>query len=224
MALSQPPVSWPVVLFAALPVLLWLTDGAGPRGGFAIGWAAGVGYFGAGMFWIVDPFLVEPDVFGWMAPFALAGVAAGLALFWGLPFGLGRAWCPPGVRRILLLAALWTLCDYARSNILTGFPWALIGYAWVETPVIQTTAWFGPHLLSLLTISAALLPGLGSRVRSLPPRSSSRPAGERAHGGSRSRCRSGPSPSLSAWCSRTRTRRSSGSRVWNRSSTTGTLV
>ncbi|HVH02654.1 MAG TPA: hypothetical protein VM891_06860, partial [Amaricoccus sp.] len=41
MALAQPPVSWPVVLFAALPVLLWLLDGTGgPRAAFGLGWAA----------------------------------------------------------------------------------------------------------------------------------------------------------------------------------------
>ncbi len=74
MALAQPPVSWPVVLFLALPVLLWLLDGtAGPRAAFGVGWAAGAGHFAAALFWIVDPFLVEPEVFGWMAPFALVG-------------------------------------------------------------------------------------------------------------------------------------------------------
>ena len=48
-ALAQPPVSWPVVLFLALPVLLWLLDGAaGPRAAFAVGWVAGRGAFRRG--------------------------------------------------------------------------------------------------------------------------------------------------------------------------------
>ena len=162
-ALAQPPVSWPFVLFAALPLLLWLLDATPrPRAAFALGWAAGAGHFAAALFWIVDPFLVEPEVHGWMAPFALVGMAGGLALFWAVPFALARALSSPGLARVLLLAALWTLSDYARSTILTGFPWGLPAYAWVETPVAQTAALFGPHLLGLLTLVAALLPGLAT--------------------------------------------------------------
>ena len=95
-----------------------------------------MGHFAAALFWIVEPFLVEPEVFGWMAPFALAGMAGGLALFWALPFALARALAPAGLRRLLALAALWALADFARAHVLTGFPWALPAYAWVETPVI----------------------------------------------------------------------------------------
>ena len=95
-----------------------------------------------------------------MAPFALAGMAGGMALFWAVPFALARAW-PPGLPRLLALAALWTLSDFLRSHVLGGFPWGLVAYAWVDTPVIQTAAFFGPHLLGLLTLVAALLPATG---------------------------------------------------------------
>ncbi len=162
-ALAQPPVSWPVVLFLALPPLAWLLDGtAGWRGALLLGWVAGTAHFAAALFWIVDPFLVEPEVFGWMAPFALAGMAGGLALFWAPPFALARAFWPQGAGRLLALAALWALADLVRSYALTGFPWGLPAYAWVETPVIQTVALFGPHGLGLLTLAAALLPATGS--------------------------------------------------------------
>lgn len=161
-ALAQPPFSWPVVLFVALPLLLWLLDGTrGPRGAFVLGWLAGAAHWAAGLFWIVEPFFVEPEVFGWMAPFALVGMAGGLALFWAAPFALARGLAPPGLHRALALAALWALSDYARGHVLTGFPWALPAYAWVETPVIQTAALGGPWLLSFATLVAALLPGAG---------------------------------------------------------------
>lgn len=160
-ALAQPPVSQPLALFVALPILFWLLAGtAGGRGAFAAGWLAGVGHFAAALFWIVDPFLVEPEIYGWMAPFALVGMAAGMALFWAVPFALARFW-PPGLARALALAALWTLADYGRSHLLGGFPWGLVAYAWIETPVMQVSALTGPHLLGLMTLVVALLPALG---------------------------------------------------------------
>lgn len=163
LALTQAPVSWPILLFVALPVLLWLLDGtAGPVGGFGIGWAAGVGYFGGALFWIVDPFLVDPESYGWMAPIALIGMAGGMALFWGVPFGLARMVWRPGASRVVLLACAWTLAEFARGHVLTGFPWALHGYAWVETPVIQTVALFGPYMLGFLTLIAGLSVGLAT--------------------------------------------------------------
>jgi apolipoprotein N-acyltransferase len=161
MALSQPPVSWPVVLFIALPVLLWLLDGArGGRGAFALGWCAGLGFFGAGLFWIVDPFLVEPDVFGWLAPIALLGMSGGLALFWGAAFAIAHRFWRPGWSRAVLLAAVWTLVETLRGHVLTGFPWALPAYAWIDTPIAQSLAIVGPYGLSFLTLLAGLLPGV----------------------------------------------------------------
>ncbi len=146
-----------------MPVLFWLLDGARDvRAAIGIGWCAGAGYFAASLFWIVEPFLVDVPRHGWMAPFALIGMAGGLALFWALPFALARRlWPGPGAG-ILILASLWTLSDYARSVVLTGFPWGLTGYVWVDTPVIQAVALIGPHGLGFLTLLAGLLVGLAS--------------------------------------------------------------
>jgi apolipoprotein N-acyltransferase len=63
---------------------------------------------------------------------------------------------------LVALACLWALADYARSELLTGFPWALPAYAWIETPVIQAASLAGPHALGFLTLIAGLLPGLRS--------------------------------------------------------------
>ncbi len=160
-ALAQAPVSVPWVLVLTLPLLFLLLDGTtGRRGGLAVGWFAGAGYFGAALFWIVEPFLVDVERHGWMAPFALVFMAGGLALFWAAAFGLARRLGRSGVAGVWLMAAVWTLVEYARTHVLTGFPWALIGYAWVETPVIQTASVFGVHLLGFLTIGMLMLPAV----------------------------------------------------------------
>lgn len=162
LAAAQPPLSWWPTLFLALPPLLWLTEAApSARAAAWRGWAAGGGYFGGGMFWIVEPFLVEPERHGWMAPFALMGMAGGLALFWAPAFAAARAFARPGLRLALALACAWTAADYARGHALGGFPWALPAYAWIETPVMQAAAALGPYGLGALTLAAGLAAGAG---------------------------------------------------------------
>ncbi len=125
-----------------------------------LAWAAGAGYFALSLFWIVEPFLVEPEIHGWMAPFAIFFMCAGMALFWllaGWIAGLGRSRAGRAAGFALGLA----LGDLLRGYVLTGFPWALLGHIWVDTPVAQAAALIGPVGLSLITALVAALPVLG---------------------------------------------------------------
>ena len=145
----------------ALAVLLWLLSRA-PDGRSAL-WqalAAGLGWFALSLSWIVEPFLVQPEIYGWMAPFALILMALGGSLFWALPVWLawqiGSGWRG----RVIAIAAALVLSDWLRGWIFTGFPWALIGHVWIGSPVAQTAAYLGAPGLSLLTLLAASLPCL----------------------------------------------------------------
>lgn len=127
------------------------------------GWLAGAGYFAASLFWIYEPFQVEADIYGWMAPFAVVFMAVGMALFWGLAAGFaalghGRA------TRALGFAIGLTTTDLLRGYVLTGFPWALAGHIWIGTPVGQMAAFTGPGGLSALTMATAALPTLSTRA------------------------------------------------------------
>jgi len=152
LGLVQAPWSIPLAFFAALPVIFWLHAGADrQRRAALVGWLAGVGYFGLTLAWIVEPFLVDIARHGWMAPFALFFMAAGLAAFWALAFWLA----PRG--KIFMLVVLWSLVELARSYVFTGFPWVLLGQGWLETPLIQVVYYIGVHGLGLLTLSAIAL-------------------------------------------------------------------
>ncbi len=152
LGLVQAPWSFPTVFFAALPVIFWLHTGAGNRKrAAAVGWVAGLGYFGLTLAWIVEPFLVDIGRHGWMAPFALFLMAAGLATFWAAAFGFA----PRG--RTLVLIVLWSAVELARSYAFTGFPWGLIGYGWADTPMIQMASVIGIHGIGILTMSAVAL-------------------------------------------------------------------
>lgn len=164
MGLGHVPFSLPILTLFALPVLFWLLEASsGPRAAFGIGWLAGAGHFAVTMFWIVEPFLVDPTLHGWMAPLALPAMAFGLGLFWAVAFAAARAFGARGASLAVLLACLWAATEFGRSHVLTGFPWVLPGYVWVETPVMQGAALLGPHLLGFLTLLAGLALGASPR-------------------------------------------------------------
>ncbi len=167
-ALGQAPWGlWPLSLLG-LAVVVWrVGDAATGRRAFWRALAAGAGYFGLAMLWIIEPFLVEPEIYGWMAPFALVLMALGGALFWAIPSW--AAWrLAGGARdRALAVAAALALSDWIRGWLFTGLPWALTGHVWIDTPAGQAAAWIGAVGLSALTMAAAALPAWAARDRRL---------------------------------------------------------
>lgn len=143
-ALAMPPFSiWPV-LALTFPVAVWLIDGASGRTRLrsalhaaGVGFLFGFGYFLAGLWWIGSAFLVDADVFGWLLPFAVAGLPALLGLFHAAGFALARLLWRPGWRRVLVFATGLGLAEIARGHLFTGFPWNSYGYA------LADQAWLG---------------------------------------------------------------------------------
>jgi apolipoprotein N-acyltransferase len=86
---------WPA-MFVTFPVVVWLLDGAaagrwsGVTAAAATGWWFGFGYFLAGLYWIGFAFLVDARTFGWLMPFAVIALPAGLALYTAFGFALAR--------------------------------------------------------------------------------------------------------------------------------------
>ena len=160
--LAMAPFFLAPVLFLTLPVLVWLIDGATDAdrsiraASFAAaraGWWFGFGYFLFGLFWIGEAFLVEADTFGWMLPFAVMLMPAGLALFWAAAAASARAFWHPGVARLIVLALALGCFEWLRGHVLTGFPWNVLGYAltWPLT-MMQSAGLVGIYTLTLLTV------------------------------------------------------------------------
>lgn len=159
-AAALPPTYLVPLLWPAFTGLLWLLDGnKRVSGAFLTGWSFGTGYFLAGIYWVGIAFLVDAEQFAALLPFAVAGLAAGLALF--PAFAVLAVWWSGrrGVSRILLLAASWLTMEWVRSWLFTGFPWNLIGSVWtVSDAVSQLAALCGVWGLSLLTVLVAAAP------------------------------------------------------------------
>ncbi len=130
------------------------------------GFGIGFGYAAVSLSWIVEPFLVDLARHGWMAPFAIFFMASGFGLFWALGFWLAaRLTQANSTARTMAIPVFWTSAELLRSYIFTGFPWGLLSYIWINTPVYQFAAYIGPHGLTFLTLAlvAALVTGLQNR-------------------------------------------------------------
>ncbi len=172
-ALAHPPFGvLPGLLGYAL--LLRQLDGASPerplRSAFWRGWLAGLAYFGLGTWWIAEAFMVDAANQGWMAPFAVAAMAGGLALFWGAAGLVYRAIGRKGPWRVLVFAGTFAALEWTRGHILTGFPWNLPGETWrAGSWPSQAAALVGAYGLTWITLAIAAAPavwreGRGGRI------------------------------------------------------------
>jgi apolipoprotein N-acyltransferase len=158
-AAGQAPMDfWQLALLGLFAALLLL---AGARTAGAAAWLGlflGAGYFTLALSWIVEPFLVEPEVYAWMIPFVLLLLPFGLGLFWAAAAGGAHFLGKSRMTRVLWLALFLTLAEMARGYVFTGFPWALLGHIWIDTPVAQTAAFVGAGGLTAVTLLVAALP------------------------------------------------------------------
>jgi apolipoprotein N-acyltransferase len=160
--LAMAPFFIAPVLLVSLPVLVWLIDDAARRpdgiravllSAASVGWWFGFGYFFFGLFWIGEAFLVEADKFGWLLPFAVTLMPAGLGLFWAVAAAATALAWRPGVQRLLVLALALACAEWLRGHILTGFPWNVLGYA-LTWPVVlmQGAGLLGIYGLTLIAV------------------------------------------------------------------------
>ncbi len=176
---AYPPVSAFPLLWIAFPLLLWLLDGCATRAAAAAtGWAFGFGYFLVSFHWIVNAFYVDADTFGAFAWPAVAALSAGFGLYTAIVCGLTHLFPPPGrddlpyerfavyVPRVLFFASAWTVVEWVRGWLFTGFAWNPIATVWSEDmtpvglPMIQVTALIGTYGLTLFTVLAAAAPAI----------------------------------------------------------------
>ena len=127
-----------------------------PQRAWRTGFWFGLGLFGAGVSWVY----VSMHVFGAM-PAVLAGIAtllfcALLALFTGFAAWLqARVPASETMRACLLIPAAWTLGEWLRSWLLSGFPWLSAGYAAAGWPLQGYAPLFGVLGVSFVTVALA---------------------------------------------------------------------
>ena len=129
--LAFAPFAIPLWNVAMLALLFALWNGSDTsRRAAGIGFAFGLGLFGAGASWVY----VALETFGGMpapvAVIATAGFVAYLAL-WPAFAGWLAVRCAPseGAARLAACVGAFVLCEWLRGWVFSGFPWLSMGYA-----------------------------------------------------------------------------------------------
>ena len=126
---------------------------------FFIGWLFGFGYFLSNTYWISHSLTFEHS-YSFLIPFSLILLPAFLGLFYGfatlLIFILKLS---KNLKSILLFSLIFSVIEFIRGLILTGFPWNLHVFSLSNfINSIQLLSYVGTYTLNLLVITIFLLP------------------------------------------------------------------
>ncbi len=122
------------------------------RSATIIGFVFGLGYFGCGVWWIQ----ISVHQFGLpVYAFSIAVTALfviGLSLYPAL-FGYLLKTIPTSRRWqqiVILSPALWTITELLRGWLFTGFPWLLLGYSQIDSPLAALAPVVGVYGVSYI--------------------------------------------------------------------------
>jgi apolipoprotein N-acyltransferase len=149
---------WPAPTIALGSLFLLWRKAPTAREAIWLGLAWGAGCFLFGVSWIY----VSLSQFGGMAPLAAAAATLlfclYLALFPALAGGLFVRWRSDTGRNALLFAGLWTLTEWLRGTLFTGFPWLVVGYS--QSPPSPLAGWASVLGVYGVGLMVALIGGL----------------------------------------------------------------
>lgn len=114
------------------------------------GWLFGIGYNIGTLCWIGNSLTTVG--FWYLSPLGSIFLPGCLAFFQAIVAWLVIKFSKTQLGRFFLFCLFWSLTEWLKGWIFTGFPWNLVGYIW-DLDVLQLTAYVGIYGLSALTIS-----------------------------------------------------------------------
>lgn len=165
LALAYPTTDWWLFAWVALVPLFASALVRSPRQALADGWLMGTVFFLLLLRWLDHTFRNYSAI-----PWPLTWLPIlGLAAYCGLYFGLVAAlvsWLRLRLGSGWALATapfVWVAGEWIRGQILSGFPWGLLGYSqYRQLPLIQIAEWTGIYGVSfvIVGVNAALAAAL----------------------------------------------------------------
>ncbi len=164
------PFGWHFLAWLAPAVLFLLWEYESPREAAGTGFWFGAALFGAGTWWIYTAIHDFGQAPAWLALFLVAALLAIKGSYYALLGYVVLRIAPdpsPG-RSLLLIPAGWTLMEWLRGWLFTGFPWLQLGYSQSDTLLAALAAAGGIHAVTFAV--AALAGAIVVVVRGNGPR------------------------------------------------------
>jgi apolipoprotein N-acyltransferase len=154
LVLSFPIVNlWPLAWFFLVPLLLSIRGKKGKDAFFLGAFAGVIAYIGL-IYWLVVAVHRYGNIPLPLAIPILLLLVLYLSLYWGA-FAFLTSYLKEKTEWVMLLAipALWVGLEFLRAFLLSGFPWALVGYSqYLNTPVVQIADITGVYGVSFLLV------------------------------------------------------------------------
>lgn len=165
-AFAFPPWEQAWLVWVGLVPFLLALRGLSPGRGFVLGWL-----WGTAAIWVVAHWVPPALMFYYQQPwwFAALFCIVGSQILWGTYYAAFAAVAcflsrhTTGLLRVACLSTAWVTAELARSRLLTGEPWMLLGYGLVpELPMIQVADLGSVYLVSFVAFfcNAAIVEGL----------------------------------------------------------------
>jgi apolipoprotein N-acyltransferase len=161
------PFHLPGLAVLSLALLFIQLTNQSPKKAFLIAFAFGVGFLGLGTSWIYNSIHIYGNLnIAVSLAFTLLFVAAFslYPAFLGLIFSvinqkLPRYFSP------FLFSSLWLFTEYLRANLFTGFPWLLVGFGQIDSPLQHLLPIIGVLGVSGVTALASGFLGLAIQAK-----------------------------------------------------------
>ena len=157
LVLAFAPYSEALVAPFALACLILLWDSSTPRQAGWQGFCFGLGLFTAGTYWLYISLNILGGLWPPMAVLLMLSLIVALAAYVALTGYLSVYLTPQGgaMRWLVGVPAVWTLTEWLRGWLFTGFPWMSVGYSQVDTPLGSLAPLAGVYGVSWATLIAA---------------------------------------------------------------------
>jgi len=151
LAFSFPSPGLSFLAWVAFVPLLVAVSRQSPRDAFRLGMVCGLTAYAGILYWL-NIVMTTYGKLHWSVSFCLYLVlAAYLALYVGTTAFFTRRGEAAGISPLFSFPFIWVGLEYVRSFMLTGFPWASLGYTQYRTlPLIQIADITGVYGLSFL--------------------------------------------------------------------------
>ncbi len=128
---------------------------------FFYGWLFGFGFFLTNLYWISISLTFDEN-FKFLIPLTLFLIPALLSIFFGFIFLLFLILKPKKIiSSFLIFSLLFSVTEFLRGSILTGFPWNLIAYSFSDQlRILSIISIIGTYGFNLLCISLFTSPAL----------------------------------------------------------------